>query len=145
MATTKKETNKKTEGLGDMATIGAAGGIDAPEKPLKLKEIKRQRISIKLSVYRDDTGTILSAIGIPSGDTIIEHVVQKSKVKKEVWFTVMEFLQNKKVLPQGTENRVIKDILNLQKKEIVFPPMVVSKLPQIADWVHEILNIEIEL
>ncbi len=108
------------------------------------KEVKRQRIKVKLSVYREGS-FILSAIGVPSSDTIVIHVIAKNKVKKESWFSVAEFLQNNKVLPHGTENRVIRDILNLQKKEIELPPMVVSKLPHIGGWTHEVLHVEIEL
>lgn len=114
------------------------------EKRSFKKEVKRQRVKVKLSIYREGT-SILSAIGIPSGDTVVIHVIAKNKVKKEGWFSVAEFLQNNKVLPHGTENRVIKDILNLQKKEVELPPMVVSKLPNIGGWTHEVLHVEIEL
>ena len=138
--TTQKTKKSKTENLGNNTTIGAAGGTDLEVKP---KERKIQKAEIKLSVYLDGD-TVLSAIGIPSEDTIVTHSFQKKSIKKDSW-SVAEFLQNNKVLPHGTENRVIKDILNLQKTEVELPPMIVSKVPDIGNWKHEVVIKIIEL
>ena len=118
--------------------------VEDEKKTSTKKEVKRQKVKINISVYREGNN-ILSAIGIPNHDTVVIHDFQKSKMKKEGWFLMAEFLQNNKVLPHGTENRVIKDILNLQKKDVELPPMAVSKLPNIGHIIHEVLHVEIEL
>ena len=106
---------------------------------------KSQKVKVLVSVYRSND-KIISALGIPAANAPVIHRFQKDKLRVEDLFLLTVQLKNH--LPFSKMNSyksVAVAALDDKVDSIVLPSTPANKLQNIGNFVHEILNIEIEL
>lgn len=130
--TTKMPTERVVSTIKDMATLAP------PPK-------KSRKVKIRVSLYRVND-KIISALGIPTSDAPVVHRFPKHKLKTEDLFILATQIKNHLPFSKiDSYKPVVEQILNEKTIEIVLPETRANKLQDIGIFIHQILDIEIEL
>jgi hypothetical protein len=106
---------------------------------------KSQKVKIFVSVFRVND-KIISALGVPTVDAPVTHKFLKKKLRNEDLFILASQIKSHQPYSNlEATKKVVEQALNNKVDEIVLPELRANKLQNIGIFVHEILNIEIEL
>lgn len=115
-------------------------------KEKKIQPVKKsQKVKVLVSVFRVND-KIISALGIPTVDALVTHIFPKDKLKVEDLFILTTNIKNH--LPFSKMDSYIpvaEAALSDKIDSIQLPATKADQLQNIGNFVHEILNIEIEL
>jgi hypothetical protein len=119
------------------------------EKIVEEQEPKGKSQKVKILVLTFRFGDkIVSALGISSPTSSVEHRLPKSKLKPDEMFNIASALTNDKYYANNKRwAGIAQQALSEGLDEIVFPPEPANEFSKkpIGKLIHEILNIEIEL